>query len=190
MQTGKGKCGVSHSLGSELTHCGARLTSEAGVRGAQERGSHSQCSSRGVQAALKQEIRNSFILSNLLTLTAGEQVLQRSAAIPQSKGVISGKLQRQSWKQKPGSAEGTATRRRGRGMHDVSARGRRSKGKAAFRLGKPHPHSGNSEQAPQAPLGSEHHSPAVELQEQKFKRSASLQSSTTLGKEGCSHSWE
>lgn len=63
--------------------------------------------------------------------------------------------------------EGTSTSRKGRGGSWSSARSR-NKGKSAFRLWKLHQnapwkHSSNSEQAPQAPLGSQHQSSAVEL---------------------------
>lgn len=66
--------------------------------------------------------------------------------------------------------------------------------KSAFRLWKlhqnaPQKHSSSSKQAPQAPLGSQHQSSAVEPTEQRF-RSDSLQASTTSGKEGCPHSFE
>lgn len=43
---------------------------------------------------------------------------------------------------------------------------------------------------PQVALGSRHHLPAVELQEQWFRRSASLQGSPALGREGCPRRWE
>ena len=118
MQTCKGKCGVSHSLGSELTHCGARLTSEAGVRGAWERGSHPQCSSREVQAAWKQEIQTSFILSRLLCklqvkmFYRGQQQYPKAEEIRKaSKRCLEAKARK--------CTEGTPTSRRGRGVHQI-----------------------------------------------------------------------
>lgn len=80
--------------------------------------------------------------------------------------------------------------RRGRGLYEVvpevGVRGKLHLGLG--NLTRMHQkHSGNTEHAP---LRSEHHSPAVELQEQRFRRWASLQGSITLEKEGCSHSCE